>query len=209
MVALQDTIQTFDIPREPFLKLIEANRMDQRIRHHFTYATLLQYCDHSANPVGHLFLYLFGYRDPERQRLADCTCTALQLTNFWQDVARDYRKGRIYLPAEDMAHFGYTEEELAQGTVNGQFRQLMAFEVDRAMALFRQGAALVDTLKGIIKVDVVLFTRGGMAVLKAIQGQGYDVLSSRPSLSRGSKAGILLSTWVAWKLGRDLRRGLP
>jgi squalene synthase HpnC len=196
MVAVQETIQTFDIPPEPFLKLIEANRMDQRMQRHPTYPDLLHYCDHSANPVGHLFLYLFGYRDSERQRLADYTCTALQLANFWQDLARDYQKGRIYLPLEDMSRFGYAEEELSRGVVNGRFRQLMAFEVDRAMQLFRQGAALADTLDGRVKLDVALFTRGGVAVLRAIQRQGYDVLSSRPYLSRGAKAGILLSTWL-------------
>ena len=202
MVALQETIQAFDIPPDPFLKLIEANRMDQRIQRHPTYQGLLNYCDHSANPVGHLFLYLFGYRDPERQHLADCTCTALQLTNFWQDVARDYRKGRIYLPLEDMARFGYTEEELSGGVVNDRFRQMMAFEVNRAMQLFREGATLVPTLDGAVKLDVALFTKGGVAVLRAIQRHGYDVLSSRPSLSRAAKAQILLSTWIAITLGR-------
>jgi squalene synthase HpnC len=207
MVALQETIQTFDIPPEPFLKLIEANRMDQRIQRHPTYAELLHYCDHSANPVGHLFLYLFGYRDPERQRLADATCTALQLANFWQDVARDYRKGRIYLPQEDMERFGYSEAELAQGVANDSFRRLLAFEVERAMALFREGAALVDTLQDAVKLDVALFTRGGVAVLDAIRRQDYDVLTRRPSLSRARKAALFASTWLTWKLGRGM--GLP
>jgi squalene synthase HpnC len=213
MVALQETIQTFQSPPEPFLKLIQANRMDQGIHRHPTFADLLHYCDHSANPVGHLFLYLFGYRDQERQRLADCTCTALQLANFWQDVARDYRKGRIYLPLEDMERFGYTEEELSRKVVNHQFRQLMALEVSRAVALFQRGSALVEMLEGPVKLDVALFTRGGMAVLRAIQRQRYDVLSSRPSLSRSSKGRILLLTWLAWKLGLGLlpsrQGGLP
>jgi squalene synthase HpnC len=209
MVALQETIRTFDIPPQPFLKLIEANRMDQKVQRHPTYAHLLHYCDHSANPVGHLFLYLFGYRDPERQRLADCTCTALQLANFWQDVARDYRMGRIYLPLEDMARFGYSEGELAQGVVNDRFRQLMAFEVDRAMALFREGAVLVGMLEGTVRLDVALFTRGGVAVLKAIQRQGYDVLRSRPALSRAHKARLLLATLARWKLGLGLGAPIP
>ena len=204
MVALRHTINAFEIPRGPFIKLIEANRIDQGRRGHPTYGDLLYYCDHSANPVGHLFLYLFGYRDAERQRLANYTCTALQLANFWQDVARDYRKGRIYLPLEDMARFSYTEAELAQGLVNDQFRQLMAFEVDRARELFEQGAPLVETLDGPVKLDVALFTRGGVAVLRAIQRQGYDVLTSRPSLSRAKKARLLGSAWLGWKLGRPL-----
>jgi squalene synthase HpnC len=207
MVALKETIRAFDIPPTPFLKLIEANRMDQRIKHHPTYPALLHYCDHSANPVGRLFLYLFGYRDQERQRLADATCSALQLTNFWQDVARDYRKGRIYLPQEDLERFGYSEAELAQGVVNDSFRQLLAFEVDRAMGLFREGASLPGTLKGPAKLDVALFTRGGVAVLDAIRRQDYDVLTRRPALSRARKAALFASTWLTWKLG--LGMGLP
>ena len=211
MVALQETIQTFDLPPEPFLKLIEANRMDQRRQRYPTYADLLHYCDHSANPVGHLFLYLFGYRDAERQRLADATCTALQLTNFWQDVARDYQKRRIYLPQEDLARFGYTEAELDQGVFNDSFRRLLAFEVERAMTLFREGAALVPTLEGPARLDVALFTRGGVAVLDAIRKRGYDVLTARPTLSRSRKAALFLSTWLSWKLGigKDKVMGLP
>jgi len=200
-VALQQTIATFDIPREPFLRLIQANRMDQERKRHPTYQDLLYYCQHSANPVGHLFLYLFGYRDVQRQRLSDYTCTALQLANFWQDVARDYAMGRIYIPLEDMERFGYTEAELARGEANQNFRRLMAFEVDRAEELFRQGYALVDKVQGVARVDIALFTRGGMEVLKAIRRQNYDVLSRRPTLSRGRKAWLLLSTWLRIRLG--------
>ncbi|MCY4365637.1 MAG: squalene synthase HpnC [Chloroflexi bacterium] len=207
MVALQETIECFDLPPQPFLKLIEANRMDQRNHRYPSYGDLLQYCVHSANPVGHLVLGLFGYRDDERKSLSDATCTALQLTNFWQDVARDYRKGRIYIPLEDLEYFGYTEAELASGVVTPAFRQLMAFEVDRAMDLFRAGAPLASTLRGTVRLDVALFTRGGVAVLEAIRKQSYDVLTERPRLSRARKAGLFLSTWAGWKLG--LGFGLP
>ena len=200
MVALQDTVRRFDIPREPFLKLIEANRMEQRKHRYETYPELAHYCDHSANPVGRLFLYLFGYRDEERQRLSDLTCTALQLANFWQDVARDYRMGRIYIPMEDMARFGYGEDDLARGVVNDEFRRLMAFQVDRARTLFQEGLELVGTLDGRIRLDVALFTAGGAAVLRAIERQGYDVLSRRPSLSRTRKALLFLSTWARMHL---------
>ena len=206
-VALQETIRAFQLPPEPFLKLIEANRMDQRVNRYASYADLLHYCDHSANPVGRLFLYLFGYRDAERQQLADHTCTALQLTNFWQDVARDFQKGRVYLPQEDLDRFGYTEEELARGQVNENFRQLLSFQVARARRLFGEGADLVDTLDGAVKLDVALFTRGGVAVLDTIRRQDYDVLTARPSLSRRRKAGLFASTWLTWKLGLGL--GLP
>ena len=205
MVALRESIEAFDLPQEPFLKLIEANRMDQRNRRYPTYGDLLHYCDHSANPVGRLFLYLFGYRDEERQAMADATCTALQLTNFWQDVARDYRKGRIYLPLEDLERFGYTEEELDRGVVTPEFRLLLVCQVERAMELFRRGAPLASTLDGAARLDVALFTRGGVAVLEAIRKQRYDVLTSRPSLSRARKASLFLSTWLSWKLGRGFR----
>ena len=205
MVALQETVETFDLPRDPFLKLIEANRMEQRSSRYATYGDLLNYCQHSANPVGHLFLYLFGYRDEERQRLAEATCTALQLTNFWQDVARDYQKGRIYLPLEDMDQFGYSELELSRGAFNPAFQRLMAFEVERAMDLFRTGADLVTSLAGVARLDVALFTRGGVSVLEAIRHRQYDVLSERPSLSRARKARLFLSSWLGWKLGLGLR----
>ena len=205
MVALRESIEAFDLPQEPFLKLIEANRMDQWNQRYPAYSDVVHYCEHSANPVGRLFLYLFGYRDDERQEMADATCTALQLTNFWQDVARDYRKGRIYLPLEDMERFGYSEEELARGVVTPEFRQLLAFEVERAMDLFRQGAPLASTLEGAARLDVALFTRGGVAILEAIRKQRYDVLTVRPSLSRARKAGLFLSTWLGWRLGLGFR----
>ena len=107
-VALADTIRRFDIPPEPFLRLIEANRRDQRTNRYQTFDELLDYCTYSANPVGRLVLYVFGYRDEERARLADSTCTALQLANFWQDVRRDLKMGRVYIPLGDMAWFQYS-----------------------------------------------------------------------------------------------------
>ena len=200
MIALQETISTFDIPKEPLLKLIQANRMDQVNRRYPAYQDLDFYCQHSANPVGHLVLYVCGYRDEERQRLSDYTCTALQLANFWQDVARDFAMGRIYIPLEDMARFGYSEDELARGTVNDGFRWLMVFEVGRARELFHRGLKLVGTLDGRLKLDVALFSAGGMKVLDAIEGQGYDVLSSRPALSKAAKVRLMLGTMLRLKL---------
>ena len=201
MVALQQTIHDFDIPIEPFRKLVEANRIDQTVTRHQTYADLERYCQHSANPVGHLVLYLFGYRDEERQALSDYTCTALQLANFWQDVARDQEMGRVYLPVEDMERFGYTGEMLAAREFNTRFRDLMAFEVDRAKELFSRGLQLIDTLDGRLKLDVALFSRGGSRVLDAIEKQGYDVLSHRPTLSKAARTWLMLSTTVRLKLG--------
>ena len=205
MVALKETIHAFQIPREPFVKLIQANHMDQEVKRHPTFQDLLHYCDHSANPCGRLFLYVFGYRDEERHSLADCTCTALQLTNFWQDVTRDYQMGRIYLPLEDMKRFGYTEEELSQGSLNDSFRRLMAFEVERTRELFRRGLELLDRVGGVARLDIALFSRGGLAVLDAIEKQDYDVLSRRPHLTRLQKRRLFVSTWVATRLGRRVR----
>ena len=199
MVALQATIRRFDLPIEPFLRLVEANRMDQATKRHRTFEDLEYYCVHSANPVGHLTLYVFGYRDEERHRLADFTCTALQLANFWQDVARDYRMGRIYIPLEDMERFGYTERQLAEGAVTESFRTLMRFEVERARGLFVRGLDLVDTLDGRFKLDVALFTKGGLSVLDAIERRDYDVLSGRPVVTRATKLRLMAAT--ALKLG--------
>ena len=200
MVALRETVRSFDIPKEPFLRLIKANRLDQTITRYPTFADLEYYCRHSANPVGHLVLYICGYRDEERQRLSDYTCTALQLANFWQDVARDYAKGRIYLPREDMDRFGYTENELSVGEITDNFQQLMAFEVDRARGLFRKGLPLVDMVDRDLKLDIALFSKGGMSVLASIERQNYDVLSRRPVVGKGKKMYLLLSTLLKLKL---------
>ncbi|MBM3925548.1 MAG: squalene synthase HpnC [SAR202 cluster bacterium] len=201
MVALQETINTFDIPKEPFWKLIQANRADQKTSRYQTYQDLLHYCDHSANPCGRLVLYVFGYRDEARQKLSDFTCTALQLTNFWQDVTRDYGMGRIYLPLEDLRRFGVTEEQIAQGQADEKFRRLMEFEVERTKELFGRGLGLVEQVGGIAKVDIALFNRGGLAVLEAIEKQDYDVLSRRPRLSRFRKGWLFASTYLRMRLG--------
>ena len=202
MVALQDTIRRFDIPAEPFTRLIEANRMDQRQQRYSTYDDLLHYCSHSAEPVGRMVLYVLGYRDPERQALSDATCTALQLANFWQDVRRDYQMGRVYIPQEDMTRFGYSEQDLAAGVVNDRFRSLMRFQVDRAEALFRQGLPLQKLLHGRARLDIVLFSRGGMAVLAAIRRQNYDVLSRRPVVTRTRKLWLMLSSIARLAISR-------
>jgi squalene synthase HpnC len=207
-IALQRTVEEFAIPAEPFLKLIQANRMDQERRRFPTLDDVLFYCQHSANPVGHLYLYLSGYADAERQHLADFTCTALQLTNFWQDVARDYRdRGRIYLPVNDMERFGVSEEDVSAENAPAPLRALLRYECAVAMNLFRQGTPLIDTLDRPARLPVALFTRGGVAVLNAIHRQGYDVLSQRPALSRRRKAWLLASAWLGNRLGRGY--GLP
>ena len=205
--ALQQTIHQHDIPIEPFLNLIESERLDQRVKRHPTYEDLLRYCAHSAAPVGRMVLYVFGYRDQERQRLSDATCNALQLANFWQDVKRDYAMGRIYIPQEDMERFGYAEEDLAAGLVTPAFQRLIAFEVERARALFDEGAKLVDMVAGELRLDLKLFTEGGLAVLDAIQRQGYDVLTRRPVVSKGKKTRLVLTGFAKLAAQRLMGRG--
>ena len=197
-IALQDTIQRFSIPRGPFLKLVEANRMDQRKRRYRDFSELLEYCRHSAEPVGHLFLYLFGYRDSHRQELADCTCTALQLTNFWQDVHRDYQMGRIYIPLDDMDRFGVSEAQIAARRCDQNFRDLMRFQVARTRQLFDRGAELPARVKGVARLDIRLFTLGGLHILDAIEQLEYDVLATRPTLSKPARLRIML--WAAARL---------
>jgi squalene synthase HpnC len=141
--ALGATIRRHAIPVEPFLDLIDAFEQDQRISRYEDFGQLLDYCRRSANPVGRLVLYMCGYRDDARQRLSDQTCTALQLANFWQDVARDLDIGRVYLPAEDRRRFGYGDDDLAARRFTPAFAELMRFEVDRTRALFERGLALV------------------------------------------------------------------
>lgn len=200
-IALSETIKQFEIQRDPFNRLIEANRRDQAVFKHPNYEELLDYCDHSANPVGHLVLYIFGHREPELHSLADNTCTALQLANFWQDVERDYKIGRIYLPSEDMERFGVTEEMIGSGKVTPEFRNLMRFEVDRTRGLFIKGYELVHRVKGQAKIDLALFTGGGLTVLREIEKLDYDVLTKRPEVSKFTKFRLLISAYTRTRLG--------
>jgi squalene synthase HpnC len=203
-VALSETIREFDIPVDPLRRLIEANRRDQHTVRHETYDDVLDYCAYSANPVGHLVLYLGRVRDPGSQLLSDHICTALQLTNFWQDIKRDYAIGRIYIPLEDLERFGVSEEQISEGNADDRFRALMKFQVDRTRQLFIEGYPLNERLDRSLQSDLALFTRGGLAVLQAIERQRYDVLSTRPTLSKLNKTKLLASTWLRSKLGRNL-----
>lgn len=202
-VALQQTVRALDIPQKPFADLLIAFRQDQRIARYDKFTDLLGYCLNSANPVGRLVLYVCGYRDEERQRLSDFTCTALQLANFWQDVAVDYRKGRIYLPLEDLRRFGVTERQLASNQADAGFMELMKFEVARAREWFERGLPLAGTLEPSLAIDIELFSRGGQEILNAIERQGYDVLSRRPVISKGRKLGLLVRAAAS----RLIRRG--
>jgi squalene synthase HpnC len=196
-VALAETIQSCAIPRHEFSNLLTAFRQDQTVTRYETFDSLLGYCKNSANPVGHLVLYLCKYNDEQRQQLSDFTCTALQLANFWQDVSVDWKKGRVYLPLEDLRRFGVSEAQIAEGSFNGQFRELMRFEVERARHWFARGLPLVNMVNRSLALDLELFSRGGMAILQAIERQDYDVLARRPSLSRLRKAELVLRAAAA------------
>jgi squalene synthase HpnC len=186
-VALAETVRQCGIPKHEFSDLLIAFRQDQTVTRFETFDDILAYCRYSANPVGHLVLYLCGYSDAERQQLSDCTCTALQLANFWQDVFVDYGKGRIYLPLEDLRRFGVTGEDIAQRRATTQFVAMMKFEVERARDWFARGLPLVKMVDRELAIDLELFSRGGQEILNTIERQGFDVLRARPEISKSRK----------------------
>ena len=200
--ALADTIHRFDIPADPFLDLLVAFRQDQQVRRYDDLGHLLEYCRYSANPVGRLVLYLARCHTPERLPLSDAVCTGLQLANFWQDVARDWEQGRIYLPQVDCRRFGYDEEMFARRECNDAFRRLMAAEVDNAEGFLRQGLQLVRMVPPELQLDMALFVHGGLSILRAIRRQDFDVWSARPVVSAKRKLRIAAVCW--WQLKRGI-----
>ncbi|HEY2940367.1 MAG TPA: squalene synthase HpnC [Gaiellaceae bacterium] len=185
MRALQPTICDCSLPREPFLRLIEANRIDQRVSEYETWADLKDYCVHSADPVGRLVLGVLGRAgDPEAVALSDNVCTGLQLVNFLQDVPRDLALGRVYLPAEDRRRFGVTE----LSEPNEPLRRLLEFEAERARGLLASGDELGRRLGGRVGRAVALFGRGGLAALEALERADWDIFNGRPRPSRARLA---------------------
>jgi len=191
-VALEDTVHRHEIPIEPFDRLIRAFEQDQTVTRYRNFEEVFGYCLNSANPVGHLVLYLCGYRDAERQGLSDHTCTALQLANFWQDVTVDLQKDRVYLPLDLLAKHSYTVEELFARSFDSRFEGIMQEAVDVAGNLFREGLPLIKMVNRRLALDLDLFSRGGMKILQKIRAQRYDVLGRRPYISKAERAGILL-----------------
>lgn len=198
--ALAEIAAQKPLTADPFLRLIEANRLDQTTSRYETFQDVLGYCRLSASPVGEMVLALWGITDAERRAFSDATCTALQLANHWQDVSRDWAAGRLYLPLEDLRRFGVSEAQIGEGVCNRAFRELMRFQVDRAETYFRQGDALVGLVPHELAVDLRLFSDGGRAVLRAIEGQRYDVLSNRPRVSVARRAWMALRAAAALKL---------
>jgi squalene synthase HpnC len=185
MLALADTVRRFDIPRQPLADLLVAFRSDVNFAGFDTLDDLLGYCRNSANPVGRLVLYLFGYRDPERQRLSDMVCSGLQLANFWQDVAVDLAKGRIYFPRRDLERFGVAPTDLARGEATPDFVALMRHEIGVARAMLAEGGGgLALAVDRRLSRDILMFAGGGLAILRAIERVGCDVFHHRPELYR-------------------------
>ena len=195
--ALAVTVRRRAMDPDPFLRLIEANRMDQRRDRWETYGELIHYCHHSATPVGRMVLEVLGIRDAERVALSDHTCIGLQLVNFWQDIRRDLDdRGRIYLPSEDMARFAVPEEALRRSAADDDVRRLVAFEVSRARAELVAGAPLWRMVPRRARIDLRMFTAGGLALCDAIARQGYDTLRSRPAPGRLGRVRIALDVLV-------------
>jgi squalene synthase HpnC len=197
--ALGHTLHARALPVQPFRDLLTAFRRDAagETATLATWDDVLEYCRCSANPVGRIVLGLFGHHDAERQARADDICTALQLTNFWQDVAGDLERGRVYLPQEDLDAYPGSRHALVVRAPNDEFRALLRFEVERARALFARGIELVDLVRGRLRREVRLFARGGLAILDRIEAVDYDVFARRPTLSKRDLARLVVRSLVA------------
>jgi len=201
-VALRGTVARYSIPLEPFADLIRAFEQDQTVTRYSSWEDLCGYCRYSANPVGRLVLYLCGYSDPQRQRLSDSTCTALQLANFWQDVTVDLEKDRVYIPLEVLERHGYPLEDLQARRITPAFRDVMREVVARAREFFLEGLPLSSMVDRRLALDIDLFSRGGMRVLDKIARQDYDVLSRRPAVSKAERVWLLVGSLARIALSR-------
>jgi squalene synthase HpnC len=203
LIALGETIRDKNIPIQPFSDLLRAFRQDQTVQRYRTWEDVLDYCVYSANPVGRLVLYLCEYRDEARQKLSDQTCTALQLANFWQDVSRDLEKGRIYIPLDVLAAHGLSEAEIVSKRFDARFVALMKSLIARTRAIFQAGMPLATTVEPFLRVDLEMFSKGGLAVLDAIEACGYNTLEHRPTLTKWTQIGLLARTLIAMPFSRS------
>jgi hydroxysqualene synthase len=195
--ALAETVERFQLPHELFQNLLAAFRADVTVNRYETFQDVTAYCRNSANPIGRLLLLLLNYRSETMMHLSDSICTALQLTNFWQDVSVDMQKNRIYLPLEDMEEFGYSEDELFEQRVNDHFRNLMAFQIQRTAELFVEGKPLLTIVGQDLSMELKLTWNGGTRILQKIHEQNYDVLTKRPVLSKMDKLGLLFRSFLS------------
>ena len=186
--ALAETITEWRLPLQPFRDLLDAFAQDVVKKRYADYPELLDYCRRSANPVGRLLLYLFDRADGENLRRSDCICTALQLINFWQDIAVDWQKHRVYLPQDDLARFGVDESQIAEGRWSENWAALLDFQVARSESLMREGAPLVRCLPGRMGWEIRLTVQGGLRILERIRQTRGDIFRHRPQLG--------LSDWL-------------
>ena len=191
-IALAATVRQFQIPKQPFEDLLDAFRQDQHQNRYESIEELLEYCKRSANPVGHIVLHLGDSCTAENRILSDHICTGLQLVNFWQDVARDFAMGRIYIPQKLMHQFGVEEDMLRQIPTVEPLRRLLAHECERAEEMFRTGFPLAKKVKPWLANDVKLFAHGGLQTLRAIRKIDFDVLGSRPTVGKLQQFSLVL-----------------
>jgi squalene synthase HpnC len=203
-VALADTIEKRDLPIPPLDDMLTAFRMDMETKRYATFQALRGYTVRSADPVGRLLLALFGYRDPALVRFADELSTALQLTNFWQDVAADAARDHIYIPAEDLHFFGVTEADVKSLRPNKRMRDLLRFEVARTRALYERGRPLLDQLGNDLRLELTLIWLVGTAILDKIEAADFDVFTQRPTIKRRDKAVIMAKAAKQWASHLDL-----
>jgi squalene synthase HpnC len=201
-VALRETVERRALPEKPFDDLIGAFEQDQVKTRYRDWAEVRAYCERSANPVGRLVLMLAGYRDEDRFRMSDATCTGLQLANFWQDVTVDWAKDRVYLPQDLLTRHGASDADIAARRCTPQFREAMREAVAYARDRFVEGLPLARTLDRRLSLDIELFSRGGLLVLDKIERQNYNVLRERPKITKVEKAWLLLRGLSHWALRR-------
>ena len=202
-VALKPTIDEFSIPPEPFHDLISAFEQDQTVLEYDTFEQLRDYCRRSADPVGRLVLHLCRAHTQQNVHWSDSICTGLQLANLWQDVARDFSIGRIYLPREDYERYGYRREDFDTHVTNPAFLELMKFEVSRARTFLNDGLPLVGHLPGRLQVDIDLFARGGLCILERIEAIGCRVWETRPKVTKWDAIKLLCGS--LWRHMRSRR----
>jgi squalene synthase HpnC len=182
--ALGKVVRDYRLPLQPFRDLLSAFKQDVVTKRYATFETLLDYCRRSANPVGELMLHLYGAANERNLHDSASICSALQLINFWQDVAVDWKKERIYVPQEDLARFGVSESQFAAGHIDSAWRGLMHFEIARARAMIISGAPLALRLRGRIGWELRLVVQGGLRILERIEAVDYDVFRHRPQLQK-------------------------
>ena len=205
-IALRETVAKLSIPIESLQNLLTAFKMDVTKNRFSDFDDVLHYCRHSADPVGRLVLMIFGYRDEKLFQLSDYICTALQLANFWQDIAIDFKKNRIYIPQSDLRKFGYTEADLQKGIVDERFQALIQFEIERTRKLFYEGAELPNLVDRDLRLELKLVWFGGMKILRKIERVHFDVFCRRPTINVGNKLMILLNALFRKDLSRYKRK---